>query len=100
MRRFPSLLFRLLGVSAALGLAASCLFKSREEPHAAFDPSDPAADPAAGPSPVRSAGPQSMRDRDGLTWDSVDEAADESFPASDPPSSLSSTEAFPPKHTR
>ena len=91
MRRFPSFLFRLVGLSAVLGLVASRLFKPREQPHAAFDPSDPAADPAAGPSPVRSAGPQSMRDRDGLAWDRVDEAVDKSFPASDPPSSLGST---------
>jgi hypothetical protein len=37
------------------------------------------------PEAVRPAGPESMRNppRD---WDSVDEAADESFPASDPPS--------------
>lgn len=43
-----------------------------------------------GPGPaneqIRPAGPDSMRDRP-KTWDDVDEAADESFPASDPPAS-------------
>ncbi len=35
---------------------------------------------------TRSAGPEAMRDQPGDTWDKVDQAADESFPASDPPS--------------
>lgn len=53
--------------------------------HAAIDPSDPAADRGVGPAPVRSAGPEAMRDGDHLDWDRVDQAVDESFPASDPP---------------
>lgn len=35
---------------------------------------------------VRPAGEDSMRDSDGGDWDEVDQASDESFPASDPPS--------------
>jgi hypothetical protein len=34
--------------------------------------------------PVRQAGPSEMRDPP-KKWDKIDEAADESFPASDPP---------------
>lgn len=34
--------------------------------------------------PIRSAGPDSMRDKP-PKWDAVDQASDESFPASDPP---------------
>jgi hypothetical protein len=37
------------------------------------------------PAVVRSAGPEAMRDAPVRRWDRVDEAADESFPASDPP---------------
>lgn len=35
---------------------------------------------------IRGAGPDSMRDPSRRIWNSVDEASDESFPASDPPS--------------
>ena len=35
---------------------------------------------------ARDAGPENMRDEDGRNWSKVDEASDESFPASDPPS--------------
>ena len=35
---------------------------------------------------VRSAGPDAMRDEPQRDWDEVDQATDESFPASDPPS--------------
>jgi hypothetical protein len=38
----------------------------------------------AGGAPVRPAGPESMR-HPPRQWDEVDEASDESFPASDPP---------------
>jgi hypothetical protein len=41
--------------------------------------------PGDTPSAVRSAGPEAMRDPP-KEWDAVDEALDESFPASDPPS--------------
>ena len=35
---------------------------------------------------TRSAGPDAMRDENGDDWDKIDQALDESFPASDPPS--------------
>ena len=35
---------------------------------------------------VRDAGPEAMKDKPKRPWDEVDEASDESFPASDPPS--------------
>lgn len=35
---------------------------------------------------TRAAGPDAMRDKDGHDWDRVDQALDESFPASDPAS--------------
>ena len=41
--------------------------------------------PGDAPGAVRSAGPEAMRDPP-KEWDAVDEALDESFPASDPPS--------------
>ena len=34
---------------------------------------------------TRSAGPEGMRDKTRREWSKVDQAADESFPASDPP---------------
>jgi len=37
-------------------------------------------------SQVRDAGPEHMRDGDAHDWDQTDEASDQSFPASDPPS--------------
>jgi hypothetical protein len=40
--------------------------------------------PPASPSQVRPAGPDAMKDKP-EDWDPVDEASDESFPASDPP---------------
>ena len=39
-----------------------------------------------GDNPVRDAGPDAMRDPTQREWSGVDEASDQSFPASDPPS--------------
>jgi hypothetical protein len=41
--------------------------------------------PEGAPAAVRSAGPEAMRDPP-KEWDEVDQALDETFPASDPPS--------------
>lgn len=40
---------------------------------------------AGGANPVRDAGPEAMRDPPVQPWTEVDEASDQSFPASDPP---------------
>jgi hypothetical protein len=41
--------------------------------------------PAESPTQVRPAGPEGMRDKPLRPWTALDEASDESFPASDPP---------------
>jgi hypothetical protein len=38
-----------------------------------------------GPTAVRDAGPANMQDQSAANWSKVDEASDQSFPASDPP---------------
>lgn len=45
----------------------------------------PLAEPVGGQPHVRPAGPDGMRDGP-VDWDAIDQAMDESFPASDPPS--------------
>jgi hypothetical protein len=72
--------------------------------HIAIEVSDPAARTEQGcAAVVREAGPEAMRDYSSSNWDKVDEASDESFPASDPPSfspvspSLKSRNASPPR---
>lgn len=63
--------------------------KPREKPEA-VDTED--VDTSAHPIPeVRNAGPAEIRDKSGRKWDEVDQASDESFPASDPPSFTSSS---------
>lgn len=47
---------------------------------------------------VRDAGPQFIRDDMGEDWDKVDQASDESFPASDPPSLSLPKEVRPTEH--
>lgn len=69
----------------AVGAAAYALSRRKggqaEHGAAAFA----AGQPSHGPSPVRDAGPDAMRDGQERSWSAVDEASDESFPASDPP---------------
>lgn len=70
---------------AAVGAAGYAVYRylTRGKPgeHAAFAPGESDGLSFAN---VRNAGPQGMRS-DPPEWDSVDEASDESFPASDPP---------------
>jgi hypothetical protein len=76
-----------LGAAAVTSAAVYAWRRMREE-----DGHDGAAAFAAGEhahenfDQTRSAGPEAMRDHPGDDWDKVDQAADESFPASDPPS--------------
>ena len=59
--------------------------ENKPKPHApAFDGKEkPGPDEAV--HQVRPAGPDAMRDKSKRSWTKEDEAADESFPASDPP---------------
>ena len=75
-------IFRLAGISAiAYGLSRFVTRTGQPTP-AAFAPGE--ATP--GPVEVRNAGPEAMAS-DMPEWDATDEASDESYPASDPPSS-------------
>lgn len=69
--------------AAAVGYMATRRFGGRSnKPAPAFSGRD--AGPAGPTGNVRSAGPEAMRDPP-KEWTEVDEASDESFPASDPP---------------
>lgn len=66
---------------AFAGAAGYALYKYATQ-HKLAEPAAFAPGEASGA--VRNAGPQSMRS-DPPQWDRVDQASDESFPASDPP---------------
>jgi hypothetical protein len=74
-----------LAVAGALLNGAFLLMTGRDprKPRVASRSGRPARPPQA---PVRPAGPEQMQDPP-KAWDKVDESSDESFPASDPPSS-------------
>ena len=82
------MMFSVLKIAStlAVGYTMYCLWPS---PSAQTEPAGCARDETSSPSSprlsdVRNAGPDSMRS-DVDDWDKVDQAADESFPASDPP---------------
>ena len=57
--------------------------KQKETHNAAFADAGPVGSTFA---PVRDAGPAAMNDPPAQGWSKIDQAIDESFPASDPPS--------------
>lgn len=73
-------LLGLLAVGAA-AYAISRRGQGQDGSRAAFADSEA----GGGDNPVRDAGPDAMRDPPTQPWSSVDEASDQSFPASDPP---------------
>lgn len=75
-------LFRLIATAAA-GYGLLKLF-TRKTPTAEPAALAPGEATGTGVTEIRSAGPEGMRS-DPPNWDGVDEASDESFPASDPP---------------
>lgn len=86
LRRFP-LALPALAAAAAAGTGLLALWRRRRR--------DPGGDHGAAFAAretdpenfiqTRSSGPEGMRDGEPRDWDTVDEASDESFPASDPP---------------
>ena len=79
------------GVAALAGLVAAAVTRrwwrggeDDERPAAALSRGRTAPGPVGHSGSARSAGPDAMRDPPG-DWDKLDQAADESFPASDPP---------------
>jgi hypothetical protein len=73
-------LFRLAAVSAA----AYGLYRYFNRDQAVTRAAFASGESTPGHTDVRNAGPESMRSNP-PEWDKVDEASDESFPASDPP---------------
>ena len=71
---------------AMLGAAGYGLYKystGDRRSHAAFAKGEGTGENF---SKVRNSGPASMADRDNREWDATDESLDQTFPASDPPS--------------
>jgi len=71
---------------AVLGAAGYGLYKyvaGEQRSHAAFAKGEGSE---GNFSQVRNSGPSAMADRDNRGWDATDESLDQTFPASDPPS--------------
>lgn len=79
-----------LGLLAGLTGAGLFVWRGlRKRAAAAHAPAAAFAGPGAhidSPVQTRDAGPDAIRDEDGADWDALDQASDESFPSSDPPS--------------
>lgn len=72
-----------LGIAGAVCTLVYSVWKnSRRDSPAAFANGEGAP---GNSSQIRGAGPDSMRDGNRSSWSKVDQASDESFPASDPP---------------
>ena len=88
MRMKPLVGLGFLGAVGASAYAAYRYFSGKDAAAAPVPPQHAAfAEGEAGrsdPNATRDAGPAAMRS-DPPEWDAVDEASDESFPASDPP---------------
>lgn len=82
------MMFSVLKIAStvAVGYTVYRMFTARQEQTepAAFAPGETSDTSSSRFADVRNAGPDSMRS-DVDYWDKVDQAADESFPASDPP---------------
>lgn len=78
---------RILLILVAAGVGAYLLARRQQSGPASAPAAFAPDQPRNGPNPVRDAGPGAMRDGQEETWSAVDEASDQSFPASDPPAS-------------
>lgn len=77
---------RLILTLFAVGAAAYVLSRKKADESTGTNAAFAEGQPSGGTNPVRDAGPEAMRDGQARNWSSVDEASDQSFPASDPPS--------------
>lgn len=77
----------LAGLLGAVGALAAVAFVTNRRKRSRQEDCNPGtAARREGEGDIRSAGPEGMRHKPKREWTTVDEASDESFPASDPPS--------------
>ena len=79
-KKLPPIATLIGGVAAAFGAGAAASYVLTHRKAKTADA--PSTTPA--PTPVRDAGPEHM-EQPPRRWDMIDQQADESFPASDPP---------------
>ncbi len=82
-RARPAALYALAGIGAG-AVVAALIARFRGNAEENCNPGSAAV--REGEGPVRSAGPDGMRHKPKRAWTKADEASEESFPASDPPS--------------